>query len=1085
MYGLGVRIASRLLLALVLASCGGSGSVANVDHGCGTSAQCGDEVCSGGHCVPCGPAAMCPAGRSCASGRCVGCKVATDCAAGEACLSTGLCGACATSAQCRAGEVCSGGQCGPCGATAACPAGLACKSGACAGCASAADCQDGQLCAGGRCGPCASAADCAPGQICAAGACSSCAVNADCPAGVACINGTCGGCSTNGDCPAGLACRAGVCGACASNTDCAAGLACVGGICGVCAASAECPDAGVCRSGACVLCATGADCGAGFACRSGACGACSGDADCDRGQRCESGKCRGCASDTECDGGLCRAGTCGGCRTDADCGGRVCVSGACVACSSAAPCLAGLVCRSGACAMCATGADCPSGRCTSGLCLGCSSGIDCAGGLGCVSGACVPCGTNADCAGGRVCLSVDGGATCAACSSSAQCDSGLVCAGGVCGVCATDAQCPGGELCQAGVCARCASTYDCHLELCDPQGLGCVACNDPRAVTAGLKCQSGTCLADGRCTSCATDADCGPTGSCVYGACSYPPPDGGTGDGGTPAACPATCPAGQVCLGTVCAPCSGPGQCPSGQVCDAAGASGVAGCRPGACDPTVGCSQEANACKWSGTAFACVVVGGETPLFPVSTPSFACQYGSANFNGVAEGPLTHHVYFVGCTPGDTSYKRSLLELDPVTGAVTSAALPPVGDLTPGALIAYATTTGTPEERVAVATGGGYYTGTLAVFHHTMSGPALLWHDDLSQPWQVALMAPSFGGLYLVGEFGEGYQNNAAVFALDANATAQPALISTPLTGKDPVRQDTAVVDGDTLVVRMSPGFSAPAAPAIYAYTLTASGWAAKWSFQVGYGNKNDQSVVFGYAPETPMVVYATGSGADQLLVNSCIPIYLSDGSTVNPTDCTNYGLWPISMVDGSWPLNSQWPTGDRYSVGGPVVTSSKGQIIIGCRNCVNLGADVIAYGKSSMTRLAWKWKAPPGAGIPEFNGSAARLFVLSDGEVLAAWKYGTFAIDPAQLDANGWAATSWFGLPPPSAYFAEQFTPGGQPLLDSQGRFFAVLDGAPFAGAPWGAVLGAPLGPDYGPGGTAWPMWAHDSAGQSRIGVAP
>lgn len=345
--GLGVRIASSVLLGGLFGACASASE-------------------------PCTDDASCGAGSSCVLGVCR-CLDDRGCAAGLECNTRGSCQAppaCARNADCEAGRRCN----------------LA--TGSCVlaeGCIRSEDCPFGQLCESGRCATgCEDDADCPLGRVCEADLCmTGCRDASGCPIGASCIGGQCfedvlpGLCTPCGgseDCP-------GREDWCLENRsfergrpETGAARQCAPGCLG---APDICPNGTECRPVVVRItppCTTNASCGTGRECLIdegdpvGRC-TCRGDADCTAQLPpfctqlgfCEAPVGRLCSDDTECE-------SVSACGPHGSGGARVCWRDRDRACQTATDC----ACLDDRCVLsgrrCASGADCPV-SCMNGGCV--------------------------------------------------------------------------------------------------------------------------------------------------------------------------------------------------------------------------------------------------------------------------------------------------------------------------------------------------------------------------------------------------------------------------------------------------------------------------------------------------------------------------------------------------------------------------------------------------------------------------------------------------------------------------------------------------------------------------------------------
>jgi hypothetical protein len=211
-------LAGLLLLAMLLAACGGESSRCRSHDACKDGLTCQAGRCTGeGIGAACAVDADCGEGLVCADhlpgGYCTaGCEAADDCPDGTVCMvqgGEGFCFAgCTENRHCRDGYTCTGGVCAlPCESDAECAGGYVCQDQRCVGsdagktCGDDGDCGDDLECAhadqGGYCtSDCASDADCPVGSVCGnllgeRSCLARCRVDDDCGTDRLCDRGAC------------------------------------------------------------------------------------------------------------------------------------------------------------------------------------------------------------------------------------------------------------------------------------------------------------------------------------------------------------------------------------------------------------------------------------------------------------------------------------------------------------------------------------------------------------------------------------------------------------------------------------------------------------------------------------------------------------------------------------------------------------------------------------------------------------------------------------------------------------------------------------------------------------------------------
>ena len=327
----------------------------------------------------------------------------------------------------------------------------------------------------------------------------------------------------------------------------------------------------------------------------------------------------------------------GGCQSNGDCAtstkGHVCVSGTCQVCAANADCPTGQKCDAHtSCVACLTSADCGADqRCVNNACaMGCDATSTCPTSTVCdtTTSACVGCLQNTDCTAPTAkCMTT--GNTCVACLATSDCAAGTVCAANACVPGCTSAQpCPTGQVCNSGLCVQCTVNSQCHgaTPWCDTTSDKCVQClpsNDSCPAgeyCAGTACAPG-CKSNLDCTALA-DAGAGDAASDAAGDAATDA-GGGTGSGTT---CDTT---NHVCVG-----CLVDSNCPLGQTCS--NQTCVAGC-----DATHGCPAGSGCCT-----------GLCQPLNTVSNCTgcgITCDTTSGNSQGAACGP--GGCTYTGCAAG--------------------------------------------------------------------------------------------------------------------------------------------------------------------------------------------------------------------------------------------------------------------------------------------------------------------------------------------------------------------------------------------------------------------------------------------------
>jgi len=576
---------------------------------CTMAIECSSGYCEGGICCNTGCAATC---MTCATGTCLAVAAGTAPTPATQCTDMG-------------GSSCgTDGKCDGAGACRKYAAGTNCGGAGCTG----STLSSPRSCDGmGTCRA-ATTSSCAPYQCGTNNACkTTCTTSAaDCTMGNTCVAMSCGKIPIGGSCPSGL------------GTDCASGF-CVNNVCCNTACTGTCTSCSLTGSvGTCSPIAAGNPPLVASQCPATAPSTCGTDGTCDG-----AGACRKHVSGTQCAGPMCMnattalsprncdgAGTCAA-ATPVPCGKYNCDStaNACKStCTADTDCVAPNICNANACNLkpigtaCTMAAECDSGFCAQGFC--CNQAC---------TGTCKSCAIT-----GSV-------GTCSNVANGTAPTPATQCATTVSTTCLTDGMCDGAGACRNWASgtqcapATCTGSTQTPQRTCDGAGVcktvTSVACNPYLCDTATPTCK----------TTCATNADCVATNSCVNNAC-------GLLANGQPCTtanqCATNICAQGYCCGTACS-----GTCVS---CALSGNLGACTSVPAGADPLNQCTdQTAATCGTDGTCNgggACrKYASGTTCIAASCTGSTLTPASTCNTSNACVTPATQSCGAYACGTG--------------------------------------------------------------------------------------------------------------------------------------------------------------------------------------------------------------------------------------------------------------------------------------------------------------------------------------------------------------------------------------------------------------------------------------------------